>query len=42
MPSPNYRLFERAMRWRKPIFCIYGGYARELCPIASLKGLRLI
>jgi hypothetical protein len=33
MPSPNYRLFEQAMRTRKQIVCIYGGYRRELCPI---------
>jgi hypothetical protein len=31
--SSNYLLFERAMRMRKQIFCIYDGYARELCPI---------
>jgi hypothetical protein len=33
MPSPNYRLFERAMSLRKTIFCIYDGYPREICPI---------
>lgn len=33
MPSSNYRLFERAMRMRKQIFCTYDGYPRELCPI---------
>ena len=33
MQSSNYRLFERAMRKRKQIFCIYDGYRRELCPI---------
>lgn len=33
MASRNYELFERAMRLRRPIFCVYGGYARELCPI---------
>jgi hypothetical protein len=33
MPSSNYRLFEQAMRGRKPIFCVYEGYRRELCPI---------
>jgi len=33
VPSSNYRLFERAMRKRKPILCVYDGYPRELCPI---------
>jgi hypothetical protein len=33
MPSSNYRLFEQAMRGRKPICCEYEGYPRELCPI---------
>lgn len=33
MPSSSYRLFEQAMRQRKQILCMYGGYARELCPI---------
>lgn len=33
MSSPNYHLFEQAMRMRKQIFCMYGGYPRELCPI---------
>ena len=33
MPSRTYALFERAMRRRKPISCMYGGYPRELCPI---------
>ena len=33
MASANYRLFERAMRSRKPVSCQYGGYQRELCPI---------
>ena len=33
MPSPNYQLFEQAMRTRKQIVCMYGGYRRELCPI---------
>src|SRR5262245_41077495 len=31
--SANYRLFERAMRMRKPVYCQYGGYQRELCPV---------
>ena len=33
MSSRNYTLFERAMRLRKPVFCLYDGYPRELCPI---------
>ena len=33
MPSPNYILFEKAMRTRKQIVCTYGGYVREICPI---------
>lgn len=33
VPSSNYRLFEQAMRKRKPVFCVYEGYPRELCPI---------
>jgi hypothetical protein len=31
--SPNYALFEQALRGRKQIVCMYGGYRRELCPI---------
>jgi hypothetical protein len=33
MSSRNYDLFEQSMRLRKPIFCVYDGYPRELCPI---------
>jgi hypothetical protein len=33
VPSSNYRLFEQAVRMRKPIACMYTGYPRELCPI---------
>ena len=33
MPSPTYELFEKAMRCRKQILCMYDGYPRELCPI---------
>jgi hypothetical protein len=33
MPSKNYRTFERAMRRRKPMFCMYRGHPRELCPV---------
>jgi hypothetical protein len=33
MPSSTYKLFEKAMRQRKQIVCVYDGYRRELCPI---------
>jgi hypothetical protein len=33
MSSRNYRLFERAMKNRKQILCVYDGYPRELCPV---------
>ena len=33
MASRTYALFERAMRLRKPVVCMYGGHPRELCPI---------
>ena len=33
MPSATYKLFELAMRQRKQVVCLYGGYRRELCPI---------
>lgn len=33
MASRNYAMFERAMRLRKPLFCIYDGFQRELCSI---------
>lgn len=33
MPSAIYRLFEQAMRRRKPIVCIYDGHPRAVCPI---------
>jgi hypothetical protein len=33
MSSRNYSLFERAMRQRTPLSCIYNGYPRALCPI---------
>ena len=33
MTSQTYALFEQAMRLRKPMFCMYGGFPRELCPI---------
>jgi len=33
MPSATYNLFERAMRAKKPIVCIYDGYPREICPV---------
>lgn len=31
--SATYRLFERAMRSRKQVVCIYDGYPRELSPV---------
>ena len=33
MTSPTYALFERAMRDRKQVLCIYQGAPREVCPI---------
>jgi hypothetical protein len=30
--SRTYDLFAEAIRTRRQILCIYGGYARELCP----------
>jgi len=33
MASPNYQIFEQAMRLQKQIVCSYGGYRRELCSI---------
>ena len=33
MPSATYGLFERAMRERRPLVCMYDGYARAVCPI---------
>ena len=33
MPSQTYLLFEKALQLRKRIACMYGGYAREICPI---------
>lgn len=33
MTSATYKLFEQAIRARKHILCLYGGYHRELCPI---------
>jgi hypothetical protein len=31
--SLNYARFEQAIRMRKQIVCMYGGYRRELCPV---------
>jgi hypothetical protein len=31
--SATYRLFAQAIRTRKQIVCLYGGYRRELCPV---------
>lgn len=33
MPSKNYKIFERAMRRRKRLSCVYDGHPRDLCPI---------
>jgi hypothetical protein len=33
MPSLTYKLFERAMRDRQQVVCMYGGHRRELCPV---------
>ena len=31
--SETYALFERAMRTRKQVVCVYGGHRRGLCPV---------
>ena len=33
MPSKTYLLFERAMRERRPVVCLYEGYPRAVCPV---------
>ena len=33
MPSRIYLLFERAMRERRPLVCMYDGHPRAVCPI---------
>jgi hypothetical protein len=33
MPSLTYKLFERAIRGRQQVVCMYGGHRRELCPV---------
>ena len=33
MASATYKLFEQAIRRRKQVVCLYGGYRRELCPV---------
>ncbi len=33
MQSRNYADFERAMKQRQQVVCMYGGHRRELCPI---------
>ena len=33
MPSSTYQLFERAMRGRQQVVCMYNGHRRELCPV---------
>lgn len=33
MPSPTYQLIMQAMITRQPVLCLYGGFARAICPI---------
>jgi hypothetical protein len=33
LQSKNYKIFERAMRRRKPVLCMYDDHARGVCPI---------
>jgi hypothetical protein len=33
MPSATHALFLEAMRQKRPIACVYQGYAREICPV---------
>jgi hypothetical protein len=33
VPSRTYERFAEAIRGRKQVLCVYGGYPRELCPI---------
>jgi hypothetical protein len=33
MASATYELFVKAVRERKQIVCVYGGRAREICPV---------
>jgi len=33
MPSATYQLIMQAMLARRQVLCIYGGFARALCPI---------
>lgn len=33
MRSETYKIFERAMRRRKPMLCMYDGHPRAICPI---------
>lgn len=33
MPSATYRLIAKAMAERKQVLCVYGGFARAICPI---------
>lgn len=32
MSSATYQVFEQAMRARKQVRCVYGGFTREVCP----------
>jgi hypothetical protein len=33
LQSRTYKIFERAMRRRRPMLCMYDGHPRALCPI---------
>jgi len=33
MPSETYRLIARAIRQRKQVLCMYGGFPRAVCPV---------
>ena len=33
MPSATYRLIAKAMAERKQVLCVYGGFARAICPM---------
>ncbi len=33
MPSPTYQLIMQAMITRQQVLCMYGGFARAICPI---------
>lgn len=33
MPSPTYHLIAQAIMQRQRVLCVYGGYARAVCPV---------